>query len=238
MVLCAENSPSIWMFSFKKLDLAWRDLKLHWNIEQYSICCDHVQVIRETFPLPYNVIITNILYTHKHGRRRNYIDRVLEEPQCKSSGCRCQCHTNTQQIFQILIWRKWCQGQTTRYFCLLKCSPCQIRRLQSHKFLPCRSRETLQSTRCTATSHCARYLKLHLTIYVFQVGLLSGWFCEVWPQHSTHTSTHTRTHSHTHMFCQCTPAVSCSIEPRGVAIWLNPSCSPWWETLLATNWHR
>ncbi len=41
-----------------------------------------------------------------------------------------------------------CWGQT-RYFCLLKCSLCQIRRLKSHEFLLCRGRETRQTTLCS-----------------------------------------------------------------------------------------
>ncbi len=42
-----------------------------------------------------------------------------------------------------------CQSQTTRYFCLLKCSPCQIGRLKSHKFLQRCGRETWQTTHCS-----------------------------------------------------------------------------------------
>ncbi len=42
-----------------------------------------------------------------------------------------------------------CWSQTTRYFCLLKCSLGQIRRLKSRKFLPCCGRETRQATCCS-----------------------------------------------------------------------------------------
>ncbi len=39
-----------------------------------------------------------------------------------------------------------CQDQTTRYYCLVKCLLCQIRRFKSHKFLQGSGRETLQTT--------------------------------------------------------------------------------------------
>ncbi len=45
----------------------------------------------------------------------------------------------------IVVWHLYfeikpiilCRGQTTGYFCLLKCSVCQIRQLKSHEFLLC-----------------------------------------------------------------------------------------------------
>ncbi len=51
-----------------------------------------------------------------------------------------------------------CWGQSTRYFCLLKCSVCQIRRLRSHKFLPCHSQETWQTKSCPLISHCLQFM--------------------------------------------------------------------------------
>ncbi len=39
-----------------------------------------------------------------------------------------------------------CCGQTTGYFCLLKCSLCQIRWLKSPKFMPFCGRDTWQTT--------------------------------------------------------------------------------------------
>ncbi len=46
-----------------------------------------------------------------------------------------------------------CLGQTTRYFCPLKCSVWQVRPLKSHKFLPCLGWETRQTTHCSSISH-------------------------------------------------------------------------------------
>ncbi len=64
-----------------------------------------------------------------HGSQWERADR-----EASSTGC---C------IFLQLCW-----GQTTRYFCQLKCSLCQIRWLKSHKFLPCHLRFTM----CDVTS--------------------------------------------------------------------------------------
>ncbi len=49
-------------------------------------------------------------------------------------------------------------GQTTRYFCLLKGSLFQIRRLKGHKFLPCHGRETRQTTRCSLINHRLQFM--------------------------------------------------------------------------------
>lgn len=38
-------------------------LKLHQNIVPYIICCDHVQVIRENFPLPCSNFVTTNVHT-------------------------------------------------------------------------------------------------------------------------------------------------------------------------------
>ncbi len=54
-----------------------------------------------------------------------------------------------------------CWGQTTGYFCLLKCSLCQIGRLKSHKLLPCCAWETWQTSRCSLIYH-----RLHFTTCV------------------------------------------------------------------------
>ncbi len=50
-----------------------------------------------------------------------------------------------------------CRGQTTRYFCPLKCSLCQMRRLKCQKFLLCCGRETWQTTRCSQSNHCLQF---------------------------------------------------------------------------------
>ncbi len=47
------------------------------------------------------------------------------------------------------VWAHLSWGQTTRCFCLLKWSLCQIRRLKSHKFLPCRGWEIWEITCCS-----------------------------------------------------------------------------------------
>ncbi len=47
---------------------------------------------------------------------------------------------------------------TTRYFCLFKCSLCQIRWLKSHKFLPCRGQETWQTTSCSPINHRLQFM--------------------------------------------------------------------------------
>ncbi len=56
-----------------------------------------------------------------------------------------------------IIWGVLCRVQTTRYFCLLKCSLCWIRQLKSHKFLPCCGRETWR-TRCSLTNHGLQFM--------------------------------------------------------------------------------
>ncbi len=53
----------------------------------------------------------------------------------------------------LLPFSQQIMSQTTRYFCLLKCSPCQIRRLKNHKFLPCRAWETWQTAHCSPINH-------------------------------------------------------------------------------------
>ncbi len=90
---------------------------------------------------------------------------LMDEPQlCRYKYCRQQGlwladewqHFNSVQVrvrvrehsVVCVIFGDLCRGWSTKYFCLLKCSPCQIRWLKSHKFLPCRDRETWQTTRC------------------------------------------------------------------------------------------
>ncbi len=58
----------------------------------------------------------------------------------------------------VIVQSQLMPGQTSRYFCLLKCSLCQIRWLKSQNFFPCRSRETWQTTRCSLINHLLQFM--------------------------------------------------------------------------------
>ncbi len=52
-------------------------------------------------------------------------------------------------MIRLCLTGQWRRGQITRYFCLLKCSLCQIRRFWSHDLLSCHG----WKTRCSPINH-------------------------------------------------------------------------------------
>ncbi len=71
---------------------------------------------------------------------------------------------NTAQTWRVHCLSNSLNVGVTRYFCLIKCSLCQIRWLKSHKFWPCHGRETWQAARCSLINHCLQFMMCEMSL--------------------------------------------------------------------------